>query len=340
MTAWVKWKNTHGGINGHPIDLITEVEPGSPAIATSDVQKLMSQGVVALVDGDSNDPDWAPMVKQAGLPVFLTNGQSLAFAGSSDGFGPLLSPTLQAEEQLIEAQKVGVKNLSVLYCTEYSACQQAVPYYTAVAKQFGINVVYSAAVSGSAPNYLAQCLNAKQSGANGMIIAANADVAIRVAANCAQQGYTPRQVSSSGSFNKAFAGSKGTDGLISGDSTVPFYDINSPAIREMTDTLNKYNPSITKAAAYNDIAVWNWAVGNMISEAAKAGAVGTTNPMTPAALLNGVYALRTSTAGGLTPPMTFSAGHPQTNRCFYTAAIKNGHFVLPEGLKTTCVPSS
>ena len=62
--------------------------------------------------------------------------------------------------------------------------------------------------------------------------------------------------------------------------------------------------------------------------------------MTPAALKSALLAIHTTTVGGLSSPITFTQGQPETNQCFYTAGIKNGKFTLPIGLKVTCIPSS
>ncbi len=95
--------------------------------------------------------------------------------------------------------------IAVLYCTEYSQCSQAVPYYTSIGKKYGDTVVYSAAASQSAPNYVAQCLAAKAAGAESLFPATASDVAVRVVKDCAKQGYTPHLLAGSGSFNKGDA---------------------------------------------------------------------------------------------------------------------------------------
>ena len=55
LDAWVDWQNAHDGINGHPIQLIVKQDPGNPGVALNEVQNLVSQHIVALIDGDSED---------------------------------------------------------------------------------------------------------------------------------------------------------------------------------------------------------------------------------------------------------------------------------------------
>ena len=233
-TAWVRWANAHGGVSGHPVQVTTDIDP-----ATSPLPKLTSrssslQGDAAIVDADANDTAWASIVESnAGVPVF-TSTETLAFTGD-DAFGIPQSPVSLPTEELMAAKKGGVTKLALFYCTEYSQCSQAIPFYDSVAKKLGIDLVYSAAVSGSAPNYVAQCLAGKGAGANAVVIASTSATAERVQADCAKQGYTPHLLAASGDYQQSFAGSPGTNGSIIAVGSVPFFDTKDPAIKSMTD---------------------------------------------------------------------------------------------------------
>ena len=135
--------------------------------------------------------------------------------------------------------------------------------------------------------------------------------------SCAKQGYTPHLLVGDGSYQKGFLGKPGTNGMVGADSNTPFFDTSSPAIESMTKGLNQTNPSITKSSSYDDTAVWNWAIGNMLVEALKAGNLGASTPVTPAALRNALFTLHTTTAGGLITPITMTKGQPETNDCYY-----------------------
>ena len=337
FTAWVKWTNAHGGLNGHQVELFSAVEPNNPAVALVDVKKLVGDGIVALVENDSNDAAWSTYINSTGIPVFPNGGGDTTFASQPNDFTPGVSAVYSPNSVMLAAKKIGVKKLAVLYCAELAQCEQAVPFFTAVGKKYGVDVPFSAAVSSSAPNYVAQCLAAKDAGADGLFVAATSTVSVRVAQNCAEQGYTPHLVTSSGAYSRDFAATKGSNGMISAESTAPFFDTKVPAIRTMTDAFNTYEPAVIKSPEYNDQAVLEWASGVLIADAVKAGKVGTTNPITAAALINGVHALGSTNLGGLTPTLTFTPGQPQMNKCFFYAAIKKGKFTTPYGLTPTCV---
>ena len=53
-----------------------------------------------------------------------------------------------------------------------------------------------------------------------------------------------------------------------------------------------------------------------------------------------LFTLHSTTAGGLSPGLTFTQGKGETNNCYYLAGIKNGKFALPFCLKETCIPAS
>ena len=80
-----------------------------------------------------------------------------------------------------------------------------------------------------------------------------------------------------------------------------------------------------------------WVSGQLFTTAAKAGGLGA-NGSTPtsAQLVTGLNSLKTETLDGLAPNLTFTSGQPHPDDCWYTFALKNGQWSLPNGTKTTC----
>ena len=254
LAVWAKWVNAHGGVAGHPVQILFDVDPNNVAVAVTQVQKLISDGVVAIVDADANDSAWAQYTENAGVPVLLSTN-TLAFGSTDDAVGTAGGPIVQASEGMIAAKEASATKLALLYCTEFPQCSQAVPFYQAVGKKYGVAIVYNAAVSGSAPNYLAQCVAAQAAGATSLFVASTSQTSLRVVADCQKQGYHPHLLEAGGSYQKSFAGTPGMNGLIATTPNTPFFDTNVPAIEQMTSTLNKYNPAITKSIYYDDTAV-------------------------------------------------------------------------------------
>jgi branched-chain amino acid transport system substrate-binding protein len=340
LRSWVDWQNAHNGINGHPIDLIVKQDPGNPGLALAAVQSLVgSDHIVALVDGDPNDVAWNSYIQKQPVALFIGGYYSSpTMANSVDQFSTAVNSDYLFDEIMIAAQKVGSKKMAVLYCAEVPACKYTVAPLQSAGQQFGIPVAFTAAVLASAPNYTAQCLAAKQHGATSIFIADGPAVTISVAASCAQQGYTPHQVSDEAAYSQEMAGKPGWDGFLGTQDNIPFNVTSTPGSLVMHNAFNQYEPSVLKSSQYSVGEGILWTTGLLIAAGAEAGGVGTTNPMTGTALQDGVYALHSTNLGGMTPTLTFTRGVPDQNHCWFWIGIQNGQWNLPFGLSTTCAP--
>jgi branched-chain amino acid transport system substrate-binding protein len=336
--AWAKWQNANGGINGHPVEVVVQREPDNPGIAMTDVQNLVHQGIVALVSDDTQDETaWEPFVAKDGIPMFEATSGSVNLATSPLGFSTQVSLLDTPAAIVAAAAKAGSKEMAVLYCGEIPECAQAVPALAGAGKAIGVNVAFSSSILGSAPNYTAQCLTAKAHNATSLEVADASQIIIRVAASCAQQGYTPHEITDGLNIQRSFAGAPGMDGLISYESTMPFFDTSFPGIKTMTEAFNKYDPGLTKMSGYGDLTTNQWTTGLLIAAGAKAGDVGTTHPISPAALLQGMYTLHSTNLDGMIPTITMTAGKPQVNKCWFWASLEHNKFTMPYGTTIACI---
>ena len=104
------------------------------------------------------------------------------------------------------------------------------------------------------------------------------------------------------------------------------------------DAFQKYQPSVLASPQYSALGPILWNTGLLIAQGAQVGGVGSTNPLTGTALVNGIYTMHTTDLGGMTYPLTFVRGQVNQKHCWYWAGIKNGQWDLPFGLTTTCAP--
>ncbi len=339
LDAWASWQNAHGGINGHPVQLIVKQDPGNPGVALNEVKDLVSQHVVAIIDSDSeDDAAWFAYIKKQPVAIFPTGFNSLEMAASTDTFQTSVSQFYLFAEIMTAAQKVGGHKMAVLYCAENPACKQTVAPLQAAGKQFNIPVVFNAPVLASAPNYTAQCLAAQAAGADVMFIADGPAPTLAVASSCAQQGYTPHQVSDEAAYSQQMAGKPGWDGFLGTQDNIPFFVTSTPGAKAMHDAFQKYQPSVLASPQYSALGPILWNTGLLIAQGAQVGGVGSTNPLTGTALVNGIYTMHTTDLGGMTYPLTFVRGQVNQKHCWYWAGIKNGQWDLPFGLTTTCAP--
>ena len=53
-----------------------------------------------------------------------------------------------------------------------------------------------------------------------------------------------------------------------------------------------------------------------------------------------IFGRRNDTFGGITPPLTYTAGKAAQVPCSFVAGISNGKWTEPNGLKTVCMPAA
>jgi branched-chain amino acid transport system substrate-binding protein len=280
------------------------------------------------------------------VAIFPTGFNSLEMASSTNIFQTSVSQYYLFAEIMLAAQKVGGHKMAVLYCAENPACKQTVAPLQAAGQKYGIPVVFNAPVLASAPNYTAQCLAAQSAGADVMFIADGPAPTLAVASSCAQQGYTPHQVSDEAAYSQQMAGKPGWDGFLGTQDNIPFFVESTPGGKAMHDAFRKYQPSVLQSPQYSALGPILWNTGLLIAQGAQVGGVGATNPTPPVtaapltgtALVDGMYKMRTTDLGGMTYPLTFERGQLNQKHCWYWAGIKSGQWDLPFGLTTTCAP--
>jgi branched-chain amino acid transport system substrate-binding protein len=342
LQAWAESVDAHGGINGHQVHVIVENDGFNPGTAVTEAQTLITKDhVLAIADASIVDAAWAPYAQSAHVPV-LGGGESSSsqlFVTNPDFFA--IGQTLNDNyvTYMYAAKKVGAGNIGELYCAEAATCQQAVAPFKETARKLHIKVGYVAPISFAAPNYIAQCLAAKQAGVKMLLIADAISVNQHVASDCSHQGYTPTVLEGDGAVAKSYTSAPGIKNHYIGfEPDMPFFVTSTPGAKAMDATLKKYAASTTiDSPNYNEQPTQFWLTGVLFQDAAKAGGVGAGGTPTTKELYKGLYALHGDTLGGMAPPLTFHKGVPNTVNCWYWIGIKDGKFTTPYGLKPVCV---
>jgi branched-chain amino acid transport system substrate-binding protein len=342
--AWVKFTNANGGINGHPIDLIVKDDNGNPATSISDVQELVgTEHVIALASVTNFEAGWASYVEQQKIPVI--GGSTVTPEDYSAAGGGWFSQGQTTDSVpaavVLAAKKVGAKNFGLIYCSEAPVCAQLVGVEQQVGQANGVPLVYKTAVSATAPNYTAQCLAAKQAGAESLFVADAVSVVEAVARDCNKQGYNVRIIAEDGAIAASFKSSPGlSDGFIGIEPVVPFEGANTPGIQQMEAAFKQYAPTLLSNPNYNDEAEEGWVSGLLFAAAAKAGNLGAngTDP-TSDQLFTGLYALHNETLGGMAVGLTYKQGAPNPIHCWFQMGTSKGNWTLPAGLTPQCLPS-
>ena len=142
----------------------------SAAKALTNAETAINQDhAVALFDNSDEDPSFASTVQSAHVPVL--GGQESDSGYKNPDFFPA-GATFNYTNSVgaIVAKEAGVKKMSAVYCVEVAICAESVHQGEQVAAHYGIKYTYTSSIGFAAPNYTAQCLAAKQSGATAMTV--------------------------------------------------------------------------------------------------------------------------------------------------------------------------
>jgi branched-chain amino acid transport system substrate-binding protein len=348
LDSWVKTTNAAGGISGHPVTAVYADDKGDPAVGLAAVKDLVeNQHVIAIVGSyaGSTDQTWAPYVLSKQIPV--VNG----YAGDALGFtNPMFyivagSVIANTWGQMKSAAVAGAKKVSVVLCTEVAACAQAQPLFTKNAQSVGLDMVSNVLASSTQASYTAECLQAKNAGADAVAAFINLTVFAR---DCARQGFKPIYINAD--LLPSLATLKATPELTSivGSSEGwPCFDQSVPGSSDMYAALKAYHPTWTKggkdyALSTADICT-AWAGGLAFKKAIENVAPAATATVTNADVIKGLSMFKNEMLGGVAPDVTFMDGTKPNaaNPCIFLYQWNNQVFKATPGTDHlyTCQPA-
>ena len=338
MQAWADSVNAAGGINGHPVHLYIEDDAGVAAKSLTEVKTLIQQDhVVAIVGQSTGDPAaFQRYVDSTGVPVIGGNPQSSPYLTDPNWFA-IGGNEVASFYGIAAAAKQNGSKLGNLYCAELPACAATQTLLQNFGQPLGLAVSYSSKVSASAPDFTAVCQGIIRSGVQSYTLGLGAATLKEVASQCKQQGLKARLILSDVA-DSTFASDAQFNGVEVVDDIFPFFEESTPATKAFHAALRQYSPSVGTAAMplnSQDAAVW--ASGKLFEAAVEASGTG---PITSESVKKGLYALKGNTLGGLTAPLTFTAGKPTNYNCSWLYTIKNGAFSAPNGTQATCASTA
>jgi len=173
------------------------------------------------------------------------------------------------------------------------------------------------------PDFTAQCIGARNRGAEALVTVMDGASANRIAQACDRQGYHPLLVNAN-----PFADVPSyAEGMVAVMGSFPwFVTSGSPALDEYGAAISKY---VTSEA--NTFTSTGWIDAKLLEKALEHGV--SAKP-TSQDVFEGLWAMKNETLGGLTPPITFTKGKPPTPiRCVYSAVVDGGTWTAPAGAK-------
>lgn len=337
MTAWQDYTNAHGGIDGHKVKVISLDDAGVGSTSVNDVKKLVqSDHVLAIVGMSSGDSaDWDAYTTAHNVPVVGGSTPVPDFFQRANWF-PVGTTANESVPDLLLYAKTTLDETSggYLYCVEAPVCAQLEPVYAGAYKAIGGKLAYTSSFSSTAPSYTSQCLAAQSAGVQDLEIVGPAPVVPKIAQDCQQQGYNPHILLNDVVLTPSLAGSLGSARAVFGADALPFNETGTAAAKAFHAALKKYEPSVLNSSSFTQIDEVDWASGQLFAAAAEAANLG--NKPTSKQLEAGLYKLKSETLGGLTPPLTFKKGKPNSVSCIFIMGISNGAITEPQGVTPFC----
>jgi branched-chain amino acid transport system substrate-binding protein len=209
-------------------------------------------------------------------------------------------------------------------------CQGAYDNFEKEMGRVGLTPVYKTQTSVTQPDFTAQCISARNAGAELLSVGMDFNSVRRVVNSCRQQGYTPKFITPAvgpGMEKEAI-----WQGVYIGWMSFSPFVPDSPAIKEFRAAMDRYQAD----AGINLEHAVGWS-GAKLFERALDNAQLTSKVVTSQDILRGLWSIHGDTLGGLTGPLTFTKGRTATPVfCFIGMTIEHNAFVNPNGSTPQC----
>lgn len=339
LATWVKDVNARGGLACRQIQLFV-VDDGTEASRTAALvgQLVTEKKVIALVGAFS--PLTSASLAQAAAKhkVPVVGGDVASFEWNTSPWmfgqgGGLRTRPYGATRQAVEN---GLTKMALLYCVENPSCTTLAQVLEKekIVEKAGGSIVYSSPVSLVAPDYTAQCQNAKNAGAQVMGVAMDGASINRMLRSCDSIGFRPPVVTDSMLISAGNAQDPimRRNGVYSVNITAPWMLEDTAGQRAYRAAMNKYAPS----APLDSGSILAWTAGKLFE---KAFAPDDSTTPTAARVYAALGKIDGETLGGLTPPLTFRAGKPAPEvQCLYYTRLDEKGWSAPKGSKAQCRP--
>ncbi len=320
VQAWVAATNAKGGLNCHPVKLVVYDTGGDPARNQAMTQRAVEQDKViafvyngAALSGQAS----ADYLKQRRIPVVGEEGAQPAVCYGTTGF-PIMSSCNEGIQGVYQVLAQVVKpgdKVSAITCNEVPFCTMYNKNAEKYATEAGFKLVYNGSVSMTQPDYTSACVQAKNAGAQALVLGMENSAASRVKRSCKSVGLDVPIISNGVAFSAAKPGD-GMDGAWQA-SGVRFTPPSHPGVAEWLATMKQYVPG-TGASGGGAI---GWVSAKVFELAGKA------MPDTPTsqAVLEGLWTIKGNDIGGMTRPLTYVQDQPaaQTPGCWFAAQMND-----------------
>jgi len=334
--AWVADVNARGGLGGHPVRLITVDDGGDPSRAFAGAKKLVEVDKVQALYATRSlftEQAYAPYLEQHRVPIISTCGCNPVDGPSPMTFDGYINPNaggvwMHMGPILTETDK---RKIALFYCREAPICQIVRDNIVKAQKELGYTVAFEAQVSIAQPDYTAEVIAARNSGADAVASVMDNASTLRIARSMGRQGWKAPYSSQFSNHDERVLKNGGADveGFLISGATAAWS--SSALMADYRAAVDRY----VSGGVKSDFGAGAW-VGGKLLELIAAGFGDT---VTNEDVLKGLYGLHEETLGGRIAPTTFAVGsHDRTNLCMVPIQVQGGKFVAPHGDRFFCAP--
>jgi branched-chain amino acid transport system substrate-binding protein len=335
ITAWVKYVNDTGGLNGHPVEVVTKDDAGDPATGLKVAKELAESDKVMAVVGEASgtSSSWAPYLETAGVPVVGGPPVQMHFATNANSFPTGAGVLVTQYGQVKMAKDAGKTKIGLAYCAESPVCDLSAIFKTATGIVGGIELANASSVAATTSDYSATCLAMKGAGVDALYSTLEAAATQRLFADCRRQGVDAIPSEGTGSYDTAWLTDPELDGALITSGQAMWTDANTPGAAAFMAALGKYAPDLVPEI--NSTVQTTWLGGELFRAAAVAGKLGPTS--TPADVKKALYQLKDETLGGLAAPLNYAEGKPTVLACYFQSTITGGALKALDDNKPSCL---
>lgn len=338
VQLWAQWANEHGGLNGHPIRVFTKNDNADPAIAYSAVKSMIQENnIVALVNTTVVFPGALQAVNEANIPVIGGEIISREWYRQPNLFpqGPPLQTLMRRLADVVV--KEGNDKIALYYCSEVD--EICGPFRDELVTNKGVEkrggtLVHQQGVSLTSPGFTAQCLAARDGGAETVMLALDVASNARFANDCAGQNYEPRFVTFSVAANDASLEVDNLRNLLVAMPAAPWVADDTPGMAAFQEAVRQFAPNLTLGTGM----VLTWISGLQAMAAARLGGMGADPIQAREQLRAGLVQLKGFDAYGTAVPMDHSTpGQPKFPDCaFFIERTPERTWSMPMGSAPSC----
>jgi len=318
--AWLAQNNST--VNGYKIQIeLTDIKADT-AKTTQAVKEFDKDGVLAIVGQQAINglPASDKYLDDHKLPILGGSPYLPEFDSQPMYFPVDAGFNAGVYGQIAAARDVGSKFFDTIYCTETTACAFAIPVLQSAAQREGIKFAASPA-SANAPDYTANCLSAKQAGAD--FLQNNGINMANLVRDCARQNYHPVFAQGGIANQSVIDSAKGEQ--IAGNLYEAGIWYDGPELANFHKALNTTD-LVSSTPGQNSVMTWD----SLEMMASVLRRMTVANP-TRQDFLNALYTVKGETLGGLVQPIDYTVQKPGTglhagNDCWTEHLVKDGKY--------------